>query len=145
MEEMTNAILSVTDAKEIGSRIHYHRKQKEITMAGLGKQIGVNKSTIQRYESGRILHIKLPVLKAIAEILNVSPEYLLLQTDNPTAETSRTSAKQLKNYTFGLFQKRFGKRFTKERIENPEKYDDFNIDIETILICLREEPRLLNF
>ena len=52
----------------------------------------------------KILRIKVTILKEIAEILNVSPHYLMLRTDNPTVQTSKTSAKQLKNYTFDTIE-----------------------------------------
>ncbi len=68
---------------EIGKRIKMCREKAEITQDELGQVLGLNKSTIQRYEAGKIVKIKLPVLQAMANALNVDPNYLALKTDNP--------------------------------------------------------------
>lgn len=66
---------------EIGKRIKHRRLELEMTQEDLGNRVGLNKSTIQRYESGGITSIKLPVLQAIAKQLNVNPDWLALKTD----------------------------------------------------------------
>lgn len=66
---------------EIGYRIKDCREQADITQEELGNRIGLNKSTIQRYETGKIERIKIPVLQAIAKELNVDPLYLSLKTN----------------------------------------------------------------
>lgn len=66
---------------EIGRRIKDCREQVDITLEELGNRIGLNKSTIQRYENGKIERIKIPVLQAIAKELNVDPLYLSLKTN----------------------------------------------------------------
>ena len=71
------------DSIEIGKRIKKRRKELLLTQEELGNRLNFNKSTIQRYENGKIDTIKLPVLQAIAKALNVSPEYLALKTDEP--------------------------------------------------------------
>lgn len=71
------------DTIEIGKRIKECRLLRDMTQDDLGKRLNFNKSTIQRYESGSIKKIKLPVLQAIAEALNVSPDYLALTSDEP--------------------------------------------------------------
>lgn len=76
---------------EIGNRIRELREKAGLTQGELGLALGLNKSTIQRYESGKIARIKLPVLEAMAEKLNVNPEYLALKTDDP-----KTNLKSLK-------------------------------------------------
>ena len=68
---------------EIGNRIRELREKAGLTQGELGLALGLNKSTIQRYECGKIARIKLPVLEAMAEELGVNPEYLALKTDNP--------------------------------------------------------------
>lgn len=68
---------------EIGKRIRLCREKAELTQKELGNALGLNKSTIQRYESGKISRIKLPVLEALAKELGVNPEYLALQSDDP--------------------------------------------------------------
>ena len=66
---------------EVGRRIKQRRTELGITQEELGSKLHLNKSTIQRYESGAITSIKLPVIQAIAKQLNVSPEWLALKTD----------------------------------------------------------------
>lgn len=68
---------------EIGNRIRDSREKRGLTQEELGLFLGLNKSTIQRYETGKISRIKLPVLEAMAEELGVNPEYLALKTDDP--------------------------------------------------------------
>ena len=48
-----------------------------MTQAELGAALWLNKSTIQRYETGKITKIKVPVIHAIAKQLNVDPNWLM--------------------------------------------------------------------
>lgn len=73
----------MTDAVKIGLRIKQCREEKGWSQAELGSVLGLNKSTIQRYETGKVARIKLPVLESIAYELDVNPEYLALETDDP--------------------------------------------------------------
>ena len=66
---------------EIGRRIKQRREELGLTQDDLGKALWLNKSTIQRYETGKIASIKLTVLHAMAKILNVDPNWLALKTD----------------------------------------------------------------
>ena len=59
------------------------KKPIYLTQEGLGKFLGLNKSSIQRYETGKIAKIKLPILENIAFILDVNPSWLALKTDDP--------------------------------------------------------------
>ena len=77
-------------AKQVGGRIKERRTELNITMPELGRRVGVNKSTIQRYESGKIDTIKLPVLAAIAQTLNVSAAWLTGQSPHAEPEAAPT-------------------------------------------------------
>ena len=68
-------------ALEIGKRIKEAREIRELTQEQLGKELGMNKSTVQRYETGQVAKIKLPVLESIAKVLNVNPDWLVLKSD----------------------------------------------------------------
>ena len=70
--------------KEIGQRIADTRIEKDLTMDDIAQKIGVAKSTIQRYEKGTIKKLKLPVIESIASALNVNPNWLIGNTDDPT-------------------------------------------------------------
>lgn len=65
----------------IGRRIKQRREELGLTQEDLGNKLFLNKSTIQRYESGKVEKIKIPVLHAMAKALDVNPEWLALKTD----------------------------------------------------------------
>ncbi len=66
---------------EIGNRIKYARDLRNATLEDVAKKIGVTKSTVQRYETGKIATIKLPVVEAIAIALNVNPAWVVGKSD----------------------------------------------------------------
>lgn len=67
---------------EIGKRIEFRRKQLGLTLDDIASEIGVAKSTVQRYEKGTIDKVKLPVLEAIARAIGVNPAWLCCKSDN---------------------------------------------------------------
>ena len=70
----------VTPAK-VGQRIRSARKDAKLTQMQVANIIGVRDSTIQRYETGSINRIKLPVIAAIANALGVNPGWLVFKSD----------------------------------------------------------------
>ena len=68
----------------IGARIKQVREEKGLTQEELANVLGLNKSTIQRYETAKIDKIKLPIIDAIAQKLNVNPEWLSDKTEERT-------------------------------------------------------------
>lgn len=70
---MTNA--------EIGDRIKYARDLRNATLDDIAKKVGVTKSTVQRYENGKINTIKIPVVESIAVALNVNPSWIVGKSD----------------------------------------------------------------
>lgn len=66
---------------EIGNRIKYARNLRDATLDDIAKKVGVTKSTIQRYEAGKITNIKLPVVETIAIALNVNPAWVVGKSD----------------------------------------------------------------
>lgn len=72
------------DSNKVGRRIRERREALNMTQEMLGEKLGLHKSTIQRYESGEVSRIKLPVVESIAKALLVSPEWLTGITDDPT-------------------------------------------------------------
>ncbi len=68
--------------KKIGIRIEQRRKDLGLTLDDVAQEIGVAKSTVQRYEKGTIEKMKLPVLEAIARVLRVDPAWLCYKSDN---------------------------------------------------------------
>lgn len=80
---------------EIGQRIRKRRQELGITLQEVASLVGVQSSTIQRYERGKIEKVKLPVIEAIGTALCVNPSWLLGKSENP--DDDRNS-----EYTFFL-------------------------------------------
>lgn len=70
--------------KQIGERIALRRKQLDLTLDDIALEIGVARSTVQRYEKGNIKKVKLPVIEAIARVLHVNPSWLCCKSDDMT-------------------------------------------------------------
>lgn len=65
------------------NRIRVARKAKSLTMRKLGEIVGVTESAISMYETGK-REPDNATLVNIADSLDVSVDYLLLKTDDPT-------------------------------------------------------------
>ncbi|SHF50996.1 helix-turn-helix domain-containing protein [Caloramator proteoclasticus] len=79
----------------IGDRIKKLRTEKQITQPELAKILGVSRSTIAMYENNeREPNIK--TINKIADFFNVTTDYLLGRTDNPTGMI--LTNKELNNY-----------------------------------------------
>lgn len=64
---------------EIGQKIKEARNIKGMTQEELGKIVGVQKSAIAKYESGRVVNIKRSTLQKIASALNIRPSELIFE------------------------------------------------------------------
>jgi transcriptional regulator with XRE-family HTH domain len=76
----------------IGSKIKTARIAKNLTQEELGKLLGVQKSAIAKYESGRVVNIKRSTLKKIAEVLEIRPSELIFAEEikqNPIGTAER--------------------------------------------------------
>lgn len=62
---------------KLGARIKELRKIKGFTQDELGDLIGVKKVSIQKYESGAIVNLKLDTIEKLSEVLEVSPAKLM--------------------------------------------------------------------
>jgi len=69
--------------KEIGRRIKIARDRKGMSLENIASEIGVARSTVQRYEAGKIEKPKIPVVHAIANVLEVNPSWLIGKSENP--------------------------------------------------------------
>lgn len=67
--------------REIGKRLKTCRTEKGMTLQDLASASGIDRSTVQRYESGGIVSLKPHVLEAIGKVLEVSPEWIVGETD----------------------------------------------------------------
>ena len=66
----------------LGDRIKETRLKKRISLNMLSTKTGIDKSTISRYENNEIKNISYSKLYAIAQALEVSPDYLIGSSDN---------------------------------------------------------------
>lgn len=66
---------------EMGRRIKERRQECNLTLKDVAVKIGVASSTIMRYENGTISNAKLPVIEAIAKVLDVNPAWICCKSD----------------------------------------------------------------
>ena len=74
-------------AKQVGRRIKERRTELNITMPELGRRVGVNKSTIQRYEADGVDPKRTMVINGLAEALLTTPEWLTGLSDDKEYDT----------------------------------------------------------
>lgn len=60
---------------DIGRRIKQKREEKGLTMQQVGKQLGVNRSTVKRYEDGETRRITFAILEKIAAVLDTTTDF----------------------------------------------------------------------
>ena len=78
---------------EIGQKIKEARIAKGLTQEDLGNIVGVQKSAIAKYESGRVVNIKRSMLRKLADALGIRPSELIFES-NPV-ETAELHARIL--------------------------------------------------
>lgn len=66
----------------IGQRINQRRKQLNISADDVASLLGISRSTVFRYENGRIQKVPADILEKLAEILLTTPAYLIGSHDN---------------------------------------------------------------
>lgn len=72
---------------DIGEKIRAARIAKRMTQEELGAILGVQKSAIAKYESGRVVNIKRSTLKKISDVLGIPPFELVF--DEAHRETQK--------------------------------------------------------
>lgn len=86
--------------KEMAKRIHDKRKEYNLSMEELAEKIGVNKSSISKWEAGTVGDIKRTYIAKMAQIFHVRPSWLMgydqeegitLTYEAPGQETVRLS------------------------------------------------------
>lgn len=86
----------------IGTRLKAQREACGKTLQQIADEVGIAKSTVQRYENDVIATPKLPVVTAIAAALGVAPEWLLCQTQDKLPNPAGESADELE-FKYALF------------------------------------------
>lgn len=79
---------------EMKDIIKNRRSELGLTLEDVARQVGVNRATIMRWETGAIQNLGRDKIAALAAALHVTPEYLLGWTDEPglQMETSLAAA-----------------------------------------------------
>ena len=67
---------------EIGQRIKQRRKQLNISADDVARILKISRSTVFRYENGRIRKVPADILEKLAEILLTTPAYLIGNHDH---------------------------------------------------------------
>lgn len=62
---------------EMGKRIRELRLAADLTQEQLGDMVGLQKSAIAKYENGKTENMKRSVIQKMADVLGVSPAYLM--------------------------------------------------------------------
>lgn len=70
----------------IGERIKQRRKELGLSVDELADKLGKNRATIYRYESNEIEKLPTTVLEPLADVLGVSPGFLMGWEDEPTGK-----------------------------------------------------------
>ena len=65
----------------MGEKIRSHRKRLGLTQTELGDVIGVDKTTIYKYEKGIVVNIKRDAIVKLADVFGISPSELLDDRD----------------------------------------------------------------
>ena len=85
---------------DIGEKIKNARLAKGLTQEALGDLLGVQKSAIAKYESGRVVNIKRSTLQKISEILGIRPAELITDIEVDPVGTAEKHAAILMDRNF---------------------------------------------
>ena len=84
---------------EMKSIIRQRRFELGLTLEEVAQRVGVNNSTVQRWETGKIENLGRDKIAALAAALQVSPEYLLGWTTDPSIKFQENVAVALADLT----------------------------------------------
>ena len=65
------------DYKLVGNRLKQAREEKGISLEDAGKKVGVNKSTVLRWENGQTEKFKIPTLEILADYYGVNSSWII--------------------------------------------------------------------
>ena len=85
-------------AIQVGERVKERRTELNLTMPELGKRIGVNKSTIQRYEADGVDPKRTMIINGLAEALLTTPEWLTGLSEDKEYDSRTLCEKDLEEH-----------------------------------------------
>ena len=74
--------------RTVGDRIKEQRELNGISQVELSEKIGVSKQTLYKYENNVVTNIPSDKVQAVANVLNISPSYLMGWEDNLSSENA---------------------------------------------------------
>jgi transcriptional regulator with XRE-family HTH domain len=84
------------DIAELGRRVAAMRHQHDLTQQELATAAGLQQTAVARLERGRQAAVRADTVLCLAEALNVSTDYLLAVTDDPTPRAQPRRKRQAK-------------------------------------------------
>ncbi|WP_349674018.1 helix-turn-helix domain-containing protein [Lacrimispora sp.] len=113
----------------IGQRIKQRRKQLNMSADDVASLLGISRSTVFRYENGRIRKVPADILEKLAEILMTTPAYLIESHDyyiDKSAQDIDLSIRQNNTFKFddNIILKETAYNY---RTDNPYQSADKNI------------------
>ena len=85
-----------------GERLMRARKEKELTREELGKLCGITGRTIQNYELGHVTPNRIDVSQRLADVLDISVDYLIYGEKEET-ELTEEDKKEILAHASALF------------------------------------------
>ena len=76
---------------DIGTKLKARRKELDLTMLDVAKNVGVSEATVSRWESGDIANMRRDKIVSLAHALQVSPFFIMgWDENNPSSEALST-------------------------------------------------------
>ena len=70
----------------IGEKIHDLRVRNGMTMEDLAREIGVQRSAVNKYEKGLVINLKRSTIASLCRVFSVPSSYFLDEDDQLTSE-----------------------------------------------------------
>jgi len=93
--------MKVSNSMDFKDKVKGRRLELGLTLEDVAKAVGVSAPTIQRYESGEIKNLRKDKIKALADVLKVTPNYLMDWYESPQAKQSFDYYMEMQLYILG--------------------------------------------
>ncbi|GHU91918.1 hypothetical protein FACS1894202_14100 [Clostridia bacterium] len=108
------------DSVLTGQRIKQARNEKGLTLQEVAEKVGVIRSTVQRYEAGKINDPSIPVLESLARALDVNAAWLKGESEKKVVERNTIELDELGFAFYGAY-KELGDEDRKELLRLAER------------------------